>query len=150
MIDHVVFLDTGYAIALAAPRDSFHEQAVQIAGEMEMACTRVVTTRAILLEIGNALSGLNYRSAAGELLQALEVDPTVELVSLTDDLYARALNLFRQRPDKEWGLIDCLSYVVMRDKGITEALTTDEHFRQMGFRALLRERCHQRPKGATP
>lgn len=138
-ISRIVFLDSAYAIALSTPGDQFHERAIQIADQMEAAGTRLVTTRAILLEIGNALSRLRYRSAAVRLLEALETDPGVEVVPLTDDLYTRALDLFRQRPDKEWGLIDCVSFVVMQERGIVQGLTTDEHFQQMGFRALLRD-----------
>jgi len=41
--------------------------------------------------------------------------------------------------DKEWGLTDCISFIVMGDHGLTDASTTDEHFEQAGFRALLRE-----------
>ncbi|MFM6264927.1 MAG: PIN domain-containing protein, partial [Dolichospermum sp.] len=43
-----------------------------------------------------------------------------------------------QREDKEWGLVDCISFIVMQDRGISDALTTDIHFQQAGFRALLR------------
>ncbi|MFM5956954.1 MAG: PIN domain-containing protein, partial [Dolichospermum sp.] len=43
-----------------------------------------------------------------------------------------------QREDKEWGLVDCISFIVMQDRGITDALTADTHFQQAGFRALLR------------
>lgn len=53
------------------------------------------------------------------------------------DLIERAFALYRARPDKEWGLTDCVSFVVMNDGGLTEALTSDEHFRQAGFNALL-------------
>ena len=98
-----------------------------------------MTTRAVLLEIGNALFRHRYRAAAIQLLQALEADPGVEIVTLTDDLYLRAFELYRSRPDKEWGLIDCASFVVMTERGITKALTADEHFQQCGFNALLRE-----------
>ncbi len=138
MMDEV-FLDTAYAIALSSLSDEFHERAVHLADQMEAAKTRLVTTRAIMLEIGNALAKQRYRHAAASLLQSLEDDPNVEIVPLTDDLYARAFDLYRDRPDKEWGLSDCVSCIVMQDRDIHEALTTDEHFRQMGFRVLLRE-----------
>ena len=95
--------------------------------------------RSVIVEIGNALSKQRYRHAAVELLQSLEADPNVTIVRLTEDLYARAFRLFRERPDKEWGLTDCVSFVVMQDRKITEALTTDEHFQQAGFQALLLE-----------
>lgn len=57
----------------------------------------------------------------------------------TEELYRRGFDLFRNRMDKEWGLTDCISFIIMEDFGIKKALTTDEHFLQNGFKALLRE-----------
>ena len=132
-----VFLDTAYAIALSVESDEHHERAEELAEQLEAEATRLVTTRAVLLEIGNALSKKRYRKAALELLDALEQDPLIEIVSLSEELYGQALELFRNRPDKNWGLVDCVSFVVMQERGLTEALTTDEHFEQAGFRPLL-------------
>lgn len=132
-----VFLDAAYAIALAASTDQHHHQAVALANRMETAGTRLITTRAVILEIGNALAKLRYRPAAVALLHALEKDPQVEILPLSEEVYERAWQLFQTRPDKEWGLTDCISFVVMQDRGLTEALTTDVHFQQAGFRALL-------------
>lgn len=134
-----VFLDTSYAIALASPKDQYHARAEALAEQLEQSRTRLITTRAVLLEIGGALARLRYRKAAVELLDSLESDPGVEIVPLSEPLYARALQLYRDRPDKEWGLTDCVSFIVMQDRRLTEALTTDDHFRQAGFRALLLE-----------
>lgn len=134
-----VFLDTAYAIALSSSSDQFHDRAVCLADQLEAAGTRLVTTQAVLLEIGNALSKQRYRHAAVRLLGSLEADPKVEIIPVAKQLYGRALQLYRERTDKEWGLTDCISFIVMQDRGITEALTTDEHFQQAGFRALLRE-----------
>jgi predicted nucleic acid-binding protein len=134
-----VFLDTSYTLALSASTDQLHDRALRLATELEAARARLVTTRAVLLEIGNALSRQRYRAAAVSLLQSLEADPSVEVLPLSEELYARALQLYCSRPDKEWGLIDCVSFVVMSERGMTKALTADEHFRQCGFRALLRE-----------
>ena len=133
-----VFLDTAYAIALAAVSDQLHDQAIFLAREMESAGTRLVTTQAVLLEIGNAFSKKRYRPAAVHLLSALHVDPKVKVIPLTPDLYQRAFTLFENRTDKEWGMIDCVSVVVMTELNISEALTSDEHFEQAGFKALLR------------
>ena len=133
-----VFLDTAYAIALSSPTDLFHQRAVQLADELKSAGTRLVTTRAILLEIGNALSRQRYRRAAVMLLDSLETDPRVEIIPLSEQLYTRASRLYRERPDKEWALTDGVSFVAMEDRGINEALTTDEHFHQAGFQALMR------------
>jgi len=133
-----VFLDTAYAIALSSPNDLFHHRAVHLADEIKTAGVRLVTTRAITLEIGNALSKQRYRYAGIKLLDALEADPGVEIIALSEQLYERAWRLFRERPDKEWGLTDCVSLVVMQDRGLIEALTTDEHFEQAGFQTLMR------------
>lgn len=134
-----VFLDTGFAIALSVESDEHHERAEKLAGQLEDEQTRLITTQAILLEIGNALSKERYRAAAIELFDALEEDPLVEIVPLTENLFTQALDLFRSRPDKEWGLVDCVSFIVMQQRELTEALTPDKHYEQAEFRALLRD-----------
>lgn len=134
-----VFLDTSFAIAIAIEKDEFHQRAIDLADEIEAGSTQIFTTQAVVLEIGNALSKLKYRQAAVVLIQQLEFDRNTTIFSLTDKLYNEAFKLFRSRPDKEWGLVDCVSFVVMRERKITAALTADEHFIQAGFRALLRE-----------
>ncbi|MEC4805388.1 MAG: type II toxin-antitoxin system VapC family toxin [Jaaginema sp. PMC 1079.18] len=133
-----VFLDTSFAIALSSIRDRHHQKAVQLARQLEVDKAHLVTTEAILLEIGNALSKARYRSSAIKLLESLENDPNVNIILLTREIYYAAFNLFKQRTDKEWGLVDCVSFIVMQNRGITDALTTDSHFQQAGFRALLR------------
>lgn len=134
-----VFLDTAFAIALSSSGDGFHSVALALADGLETSPSRIVTTRAVLMEIGNALSKQRYRPAAVELLLSLENDPKVEIVPVSGDLYAEAFKLFSERTDKEWGLVDCVSFVVMKDRGITDALTSDDHFRQAGFNALMRK-----------
>jgi predicted nucleic acid-binding protein len=123
-----VFLDASYAIALSSPNDRFHHRALLLADQLDAAGTHLITTRAVLLEIGNALSKQRYRAAAIKLLDALEADASVEIVPLSEQLYARALQFYRERLDKEWGLTDCMSFVVMQERGISEALSADEHF----------------------
>src|SRR6185503_11015522 len=98
-----VFVDTSYAVALSSHTDENHKRAVELAEEFETSNTHFVTTRAILLEIGNALSKVRHRAAAVRLLTALENDPNVEVVPASDDLYRRAFELYRDRSDKEWG-----------------------------------------------
>ncbi|RCJ19316.1 PIN domain-containing protein [Nostoc sp. ATCC 43529] len=134
-----VFLDTSFAIALSAPSDRLHHRALYLAKMLQAAETRLVTTQAIMLEIGNALSQLPYRQAAIILLNSLVADSKVEIVPLSQELYERAFQLYCDQTEKEWGFVDCVSFIVMEYSGITEALTADEHFQQAGFRALLRE-----------
>jgi uncharacterized protein len=132
-----VFLDSNFAIAVAMPSDQLHAKAAPLARQLLTDKVHVVTTHAVIFQIGNALSKLRFRPAAFDLFMKLSTDPLVEIVSLTDELYAATLQLFQERFDKEWGLTDCLSFVIMRQLGLTDALTSDQHFEQAGFRALL-------------
>ncbi|MEM8858312.1 MAG: type II toxin-antitoxin system VapC family toxin [Chloroflexota bacterium] len=132
-----VFLDASYAIALSSPNDKYHEAAVLLAHKLQENQTKLITTRAILLEIENALSKQKFRSAAVQLLIAIEADPNIEIIELDAQLYLNALKLFRERPDKGWGLTDCTSFVVMDKYGLQNALTADHHFEQAGFTKLL-------------
>jgi len=134
-----LFLDTSYAIALASSTDQHHESALDLANWIETEDRHLVTSRAVVLEIGNALSKLRYRAAAVALLEAIERDPNLEIVPLSEELYRQSLDLYRQHQDKEWGLTDCVSFAIMQERNITEALTADDHFRQAGFRILLAE-----------
>jgi predicted nucleic acid-binding protein len=79
------------------------------------------------------------RAAFVQLLSDLRADPSTIIVSAAPDLLAKACHLYGERPDKEWSLTDCSSIMVMQEQGLTDALTTDHHFEQAGFRALLRE-----------
>ncbi len=86
-VEQYVVLDTSFAIALSSLTARNHVRAIQFANELEANRTCLVTTQAILLEIGNALSKQKYRMAAIQLLESLEADSTVEVVLLTKDLY---------------------------------------------------------------
>ena len=134
-----LLLDTSFLIALAVPADQLHAKAADLAREIRAQRALLVTTRAVLLELGNSLSKQQHRAVGARLLQQLEADTAVQIESLTEARYSQALALFTARADKEWGLVDCLSFEVMREQKITKALTADEHFEQAGFVALLRE-----------
>jgi predicted nucleic acid-binding protein len=138
-LDAEVFLDSAFLIALAQPGDEHHIKARQISELLSAARTRIVTSRAVLIEVGNALSKIRFRPAAIQLVQSLERTTLVEITPLTEELCGAGWELFRQRPDKEWSWVDCISFVVMRGHGVRQALTTDEHFEQAGFAALLRQ-----------
>src|SRR3990172_5193079 len=139
MPSEVLFLDAAYAIALASPDDALHATAVALTSDLKSRRLRLLTTQAVFLEIGDALSNPKFRAAAVGLLASLLTDPQIEIVPLTPARVLRAFDLFRRRPDKGWGLTDCVSFVVMEERGVRQALTTDEHFEQAGFTALLRD-----------
>jgi len=133
-----IFLDTAFAIALASQRDTYHDRAGIMLEEIKRERTSVVTTQAILIEIGDAFAKPALRPIAAGFIERLEKDSSVEVVPLSDELFQQGLALYRGRPDKAWGLTDCISFIVMQGRGITDALTADRHFEQAGFNALLK------------
>ena len=129
------FLDTAYVIALLNPRDAYHRKAKMLLPRMHTA-QEVWTTEAILTELGNAVACSN-RSAAVAFINSCYVTSNVKIVTIDRVLFRRAVEFYHSREDKEGGLTDCISFIVMEDYGLTEALTADEHFQQAGFQALL-------------
>ncbi len=132
-----IFLDTSFAIALSFITDRHHEQARVLTAKMRQSNTSLITTRAVIIEILNTLAKERYRKGAVNLINSLEADPDITIVPITEDLYNKALKLYKMRVDKEWGITDCISFIVMEEYGLTEALTADKHFQQAGFHALL-------------
>ncbi|HEU4561906.1 MAG TPA: PIN domain-containing protein [Longimicrobium sp.] len=132
-----VFLDTSFAVALTVASDRHHTQALALADEAVPARAKLVTTAAVVLEIGNSLARARYRGSAVDVLTSLRIDPRVEIVPLTDDLLTDAFERYRARRDKEWGLTDCVSFLVMERRGLVDVLSADDHFRQAGFRPLM-------------
>jgi predicted nucleic acid-binding protein len=131
-----VFLDTSYILALVNTADEYHQRASKAALETQ---GPFLTTEAVLTEIGNALARLRWRSLGVAALEDLRSDPEIEILSVSAELFDQAVTLYAARMDKEWGVTDCISFVVMQERGLTAALTTDAHFEQAGFRALLLE-----------
>lgn len=86
---------------------------------------------------GNALSRVHWRALGYATVRDLLVGPQIEIVTVDRRLLPRALDLYGNRPDKEWGLTDCISFVVMTDRRIKSALTFDHHFAQAGFTTLI-------------
>jgi uncharacterized protein len=129
-----VFADTSFYVALFSPGDVHHEAAVRLAQALRRA---VVVTEFVLLELANALARASSRKLFVDLLPRLRANPNVKIVSVSADLFDRGVARFAARPDKDWSLTDCISFVVMEEEGITEALTADHHFEQAGFIALL-------------
>lgn len=101
----------------------------------------LIVTDAVLLEIGNTLSR-KYKTQAIEMFNEFFVSPEVEIVRLDESLFNKAFELYKDYTDKTWGLVDCVSFVVMRERGITDALTSDQHFVQAGFNALMIDSIH--------
>jgi uncharacterized protein len=131
------FADTSFWIALSRRRDQYHQQAV--AWNQFAARTRgsIVTTEAVLWEWLNGLADARTRRVAAEGYWRVHAATNVEVVPFHRELIESAVQLYRTRPDKDWSLTDCLSFVVMEQRRLTEALTTDGHFVQAGLKSML-------------
>ena len=133
-----VFADAGYWIALWHPRDALHRSAMVVSESL--GAIVVVTTQLVLVEALNALAGMGEfrRLFAAQMVRTLEDDPGVEIVPQTDAQFRAAVERYATRPDQRWSLTDCASFLVMEERGISEALAYDRDFEQAGFTALLR------------
>ena len=130
-----LFLDSSYVIALVNKKDQRHKQALEMARGLG-ACP-LVTTDAILLEVGNSLAR-SFKAEAIAVIEEFLFSDEVRIVAVDTALFQKGFDLYKSYQDKSWGLVDCISFIVMREAGITDALTTDRHFEQAGFNALLK------------
>lgn len=135
MSNERLFLDTAFIQALLNPRDDYHNQAKQLFPRIR-AASEVWITEAIFAEVGNALSAFNRNGAVQFIQQCYRTD-NIKIVSVDTELLMQALTLYQSRPDKTWGLTDCISFIIMQQQSLIDAVTGDRHFVQAGFRALM-------------
>jgi predicted nucleic acid-binding protein len=134
----VIFADTFYWIAFSNVQDRAHEQ---VKAFMLAAPSAILyTTEEVLTAYLNyfAAWGPRLRHKAASNVHSMMESRVVEIAPQTTDSFVAGLDLYRARLDKGYSLTDCISMQVMRQRGITEALTNDRHFEQEGFRALVR------------
>jgi len=97
----------------------------------------LVTTDYVILELADALNKRTTRAEFIILWESLQGDAAVKIIVGNNNLWQRGMQLYQKRPDKEWQLTDCISFLVMEDLGLKDALTGDKHFAQAGFKPLL-------------
>ncbi|OQW91872.1 MAG: hypothetical protein BWK78_03335 [Thiotrichaceae bacterium IS1] len=134
-----VFVDTSFLVALLRRNDSDHAKALTLYQRVKAEKVRKMTSEYVLLELGNGLSRLGVRRLAVDFFNQIYQDNRFEIVPATTVLFTEALALFKARPDKEWGLVDCTSFIIMQKYKVDTALSADHHFRQAGFCTLLLE-----------
>jgi predicted nucleic acid-binding protein len=125
-------VDTWFLIAVIDRFDRHHRQAVQL--NERTADAVFVTHEGVLAEFLTYFSGFGriQRRTAVQRVRTLRVHPQYSVASFSP-LFPAALDLYSQRLDKEYSVIDCMSMALMRERGITHVLTNDHHFRQEGF-----------------
>jgi len=137
-----VFWDTAAFVALGSADDELHDQAVEISQALARRNSHILTTSAVLTEVANTFSKSSWRSLARQLVESVQQSVEMRLatiIHIDTALWQQGWSLFLTRPDKNWSMTDCLSFVVMQDRRLQRAFTSDHHFEQAGFERLLRK-----------
>src|SRR5437867_1913728 len=114
-----VFADTYALIAWLNPHDAAH---VKVCAYLDGFTGQLVAIEWVLMELADALSGLSARATAIGFLRAVRDDAQFEVVGYDAGVYQAGFDLFASRPDKAWSLTDCISFAVMTERGLTDAL----------------------------
>jgi len=130
-----VFADTWFFLAILNPADPNHSRALAASRTIRH---HRVTTDWVLVEVGDALSQMGNRDVFTRFYDWIQQHPHTTIVPGSRKLLDDGVHLYRFRRDKNWPLTDCISFVVMADEEISDALTGDKHFEQAGFNALLK------------
>lgn len=133
----LIFVDTLYWVALANSRDQWHERAIEL--QKTVSNCRLITTEAVLIEFLNYFSsfGSFMRQTVAGIAHDILDDPDIEVLPINSSLFLSGLNLYEQRLDKGYSMVDCISMVAMKNRDISEVLTHDKHFSQDGFNILF-------------
>jgi len=101
--------------------------------------TNLITTDDVLVELLNFFSESAKRLAVEQSLRLREFSAgaNIEVAPQSHEAFMAGLTLYKARPDKGDSLTDCISMHAMRERGFSDILTHDDHFRQEGFTALL-------------
>ena len=131
-----VFADTLYWIALINPKDQWREKAVGASAKIDRG---LLTSDEVLTETLNYFSSARpeLRMKAVDEVRAMLLNVNIEIVSCSHDAFLDAIQLYENRPDKGYSLTDCISMNICRERGVSDILTHDDHFRQEGFSILL-------------
>src|SRR5437764_1188724 len=135
-----VFADTSGWGNLFDQAEEHHSNARTILRRVEEQQLRFLTTNYIIAELVSLLISpmRTPHPTIVTVIEELQASKYVNILHIDPKLHDRAWRLFVDRPDKRWSLVDCSSFIIMQDRGLAEALTTDHHFEQAGFVRLLK------------
>ena len=134
-----VFADTNYWVALYDPSDELHQKAMLAASLFDP--RQIVTSELVLVEFLNGMSRFgqaNRRLAVGAV-NDLKNNSETKIIQVTSQQFWDSVQYYGARLDQRWSLVDCASFLIMKSRGIQQALTNDRDFRSVGFAALLRD-----------
>ena len=130
-----MFLDTSGLLCFLDRRDRRHTQAIQLYQNARLR----LTSNYVLAEYAALAQTRGLpRQQILDFSKAILADVEVEITWVEERLHQQAVDLLIGRADKTYSLCDAVSFVLMRERGIVEALTTDKHFEQEGFVRLLK------------
>jgi len=132
---NLVFADAFYFVARLNRRDQHHARVLEFSRDFR---ARILTSDWVLMEVADALAESESRARVRDFILHLRQSGACEIIPASRELFDRALELYRQHTDKEWTLTDCVSFAIMRERKVADALTGDKHFEQAGFVALLK------------
>lgn len=137
-----VFVDTSYWLALEVQDDQFHPEANRHWMGLGRSLPQLVTTSFVVSETVTMLNRRDVHAKAVEVGNRLLQSKYVDLVHVSERLFLEGWEFLVQHQDKRYSLTDCISFVLMKQRGLTAALTFDKHFRQAGFQT--------EPRSETP
>ena len=137
MASDAVFADASFFFALAAKRDVAHASAASQFAALLQRQRRIVTTDYVIDEALTLTKARTRAHIALQLLDRIETSAAIAVESIHTTRFETAKAFFRKHADHDYSFTDCTSFVVMRELKITDALTTDGHFAEAGFRPLL-------------
>lgn len=132
-----LFVDTSGWYALIDRRDTWHDVAKDHVARALSGGQRVVTTDYVIGESCTLLKARAGSHAALRLLDLLKATKAVDWEWIGAERFAKCEAFFRKNRDQGYSFTDCSSFVVMRERGLERALTSDAHFRAAGFTRLF-------------
>jgi len=133
-----VYVDTAFLVGLIDQRDRWHRAATDLVIEFKETRASLVTTDAVVLEVGNFFCRSPLRAEVLVWIDEIRGDGSWTVLPLDRWLLLRGEARYRAHADKTWSLVDCISMEVMQERKIHEVATADRHFEQAGFRILMR------------
>lgn len=137
---NAIFADTSGWGHLVDATQTYHAVTADIYRRAREHGERMVTTNYVITELVALMNSplrLSRPLMIG-FIESLKNSPYVEIVHVEPETDAQAWQMLKARSDKQWSLVDCASFVIMRQRRLTQALTTDQHFEQAGFVRLLK------------
>ena len=133
-----LFVDAGPWIALMDSHDQWHQPALQVMNRLKAERHPLVTSNLVLMEAYTGLVGRIQRSAIAKLRATVSVSSFTRVERVDMRIEASAWQTFMRYDDKDVGMVDCTSFVIMEQLGLTHVFTFDRHFAQVGFQTLPR------------